>query len=602
MINNEENNIFPFIKEDSFISYKKVPLITSEIQKLSEAILLKNKELKPSFFYDKYTNQFIYINGEAIIILDSKCKIKAFSRIEIEQKIKTVSLEYNNKYLLYTTYDCKSFIINILDLDTIDCIENKKAQYIGGFFIPHKSENKEHDYFILCMISRTYFNISRIFKRKNKYNSFDYNFKKSFISSKMKIIDFNFNHIFKLLLIIKAEPLSFCLYNLKSKHCYKTPLIINNIIINENCFKLFLQNIYNKLYLIYLNNPFIEVYRLNNLNEIKEPIKIKFNSYKNKIKLKNIILQFYNNLIIIYLENYIKVYDIKNQINSYEVFSLNLVNKEYFNVFYKARIFGKYLLINNIFYKIKFLNLTYKKYSKSSLKDIFFTILRRRNTNKIIKNMLFEILNNSQISLFFEILEQIVMNNKKYIQKKSKRKSITDKKKERKKDPFNLIYIGNNSFFLSEDYILGLFNQSFDKNIRPEIFLKILGRLYNIYFFHNIYLDINLYYSTLFCFLNKIDNLNIMEYIIKNKIIPINKELGNYFLIRAKGFKDLDLDKYKHCYNIGIDILMNENNYDEKLIKNISEELINNGENSQAFNLLYDSFFVFCNSQKDTKK
>ena len=602
MINNEENNIFSFINEESFISYKKVPLITYEIKQLKDTIIQKKNSFKPSFFYDKYTNQFIYINGEAIIILDSKCKIKAFSRITIEQKIKSLSVEYNNKYIVYTSYDFKSFIINLVDLDILDCFENKKVQYLDGFFIPHKRENKEHDYFILCMITRTYFNISRIVKRKNKYNSFDYSSKKTFLSNKMKIIDFNFNHIFKLLLIIKADPISFCLYNLKSKYCYKTPITIKNKILNKKDSKLYLQNIYNKLYLINLYNPFIEVYRLNNLNELKEPLKIPFNKEKNKkIKIKNISLQFYNNLIIVYMENFIKIYDIKSKINSHELFTLNLLNKEYFDFFYKARIYGKYLIVNDSFYKIKFLNLNYKKYSKSPLKDIFFTILRRRNTNQIIKNMLFEILNNLQISLFFEILEQIVVNNKKYNQKIRKRNSIKNNKaKEKKKDPYYIMYIGNNSFFLSEDYILGMFNQYFEKNIKPEIFLKILGNLYNIYSFHNIYLDINLYYSILFCFLNKIDNMNIIEYLIKNKIIPINKDLGNYFIIRAKRFNDLE--KYKQCYNIGIDILMNENQYDEKLIEKISTELINNGDNSQAFNLLYDTFFDEFNKQKETNK
>ena len=74
------------------------------------------------------------------------------------------------------------------------------------------------------MISRTYFNISRIKKRKNTYNDFDYYCNKSFVSNKMNIINYEFNHIFKVLLIIKAEPMSYCIYNLKSKSCYKTPI------------------------------------------------------------------------------------------------------------------------------------------------------------------------------------------------------------------------------------------------------------------------------------------------------------------------------------------------------------------------------------------
>ena len=202
-MNLEDNNsIFSFIPEESFINYKKVPLISPDIKKLQEQMTKNNNIYKPSFFYDKYTNQFIYINGEVVIILDTKCKMKIFSRIIIKEKIKSTSIEYNNKYVLYNTFDRKSFIINLLDLNIIECFENNKAKYLGGFFIPYKTENKEHDYFILCMISRTYFNISRIKKRKNSYNDFEYFNKKSFISNKMKIVEFDFNHIFKILFII----------------------------------------------------------------------------------------------------------------------------------------------------------------------------------------------------------------------------------------------------------------------------------------------------------------------------------------------------------------------------------------------------------------
>jgi len=596
MEKNESNSLFSFIPKESFITYKKVLLITPDIKKLNEQIISKNNLLKCSFYYDKYTNQFIYINGEVLIILDTKCKIKVFSRIVIKGKIKSISIDYNNKYLVYTTYDYKSFIVSLLDLDTIDCFENKKAQYLDGFFIPYKSSNKEHDYFILCMISREYFNISRIKKIKNKYNNFEYSTNNSFISNKMKIYDFKFNHFFKILLIIKTEPISFYLYNLKSKSCYKTPIIINGIKIKENETKLYLENIYKKLYLINIIDSVIEVYKLKNFKEIKKPLIIKYNTDEIKIKNKHIFPQFYNNFIIIYMKNIIKIYDIKSNNNNYEIFKLNIANEQYINTFNKGRIFGKYILINNIFYKIKFLNLNYKNYGQSSIKDIFFTILRRRNNNKIIKQMLYDLLNNYKISLFFQIIEEMAINNKKYIEKIEKNKNY----KEIKNDPFQIIYMGSNTFFLSEDYILGLFNQYFDKEIKSESFIKILGSLYNIYSKYNINLDINLFYSSLFCHLNKIDDLNIIEFIIKNRIIPINEKLGTYFIIRAKGFKNKE--KYNQCYNIGVDILLNENKYDDNAIKEISIELINKNKYYQICELIYESYFQKYISPNKSKK
>lgn len=579
-----EKSIFSFIPEESSICYKEIPLITQDIKILNDQMASKNSKYKPSFFYDKYTNQFIYINGEAVIILDSKLTIKTFTRVEIKEKIKSISIEYHNKYLLYTTYNCKSIIIDLLDLDTIDCFENQKAQYLGGFFIPYKTPEKEHNYFILCMISRTYFSISRIKKCKDEYNEFQYSSQLPFISNKMKIIDFNFNHIFKMLLIIKADPFSFCLYNLKSKSCYKTPITMNGIKLNNvNENKLYLQNIYKKLYIINMNSSGIEVYKLKDFKEIKEPIIINFNINRKKNNIKNIHLQFYNNLIIVYMEWCIKLYDIKS--NNYEIYILNITKDQYYNTFYQTRIIGKYLKLNNIFYKVKFLNLNYKKYSKFCSKDIFFTILRRKNTNHIIKQIIFEILNNFQISKLLEIVEGLIVNNKKYIDKRKK----YEKYKDIKNDPYTLINLGNNGFFLSEDYLLSIFNQFYDKSINTESFLKILGYLYYMYQKSGINLDSNLFYSSLFYQLNKIDNMTLIDFFIKNKIIPINERLGIYFIIRANGFKDSN--KYNECFNIGLDILLHENKYDDKIIIQIAEEFINNKKYSDCFNLICDNYF-----------
>ena len=357
-----------------------------------------------------------------------------------------------------------------------------------------------------------------------------------------------------------------------------------------------MENIYKKLYLINIIDSVIEVYKLKNFKEIKKPLIIKYINDEIKIKNKHIFPQFYNNFIIIYIKNIIKIYDIKSNNNNYEIFKLNIRNEQYINTFNKGRIFGKYILINNIFYKIKFLNLNYKNYGQSSIKDIFFTILRRRNNNKIIKQMLYDLLNNYKISLFFQIIEEMAINNKKYIEKIEKNKNY----KEIKNDPFQIIYMGSNTFFLSEDYILGLFNQYFDKGIKSESFIKILGSLYNIYSKYNINLDINLFYSSLFCHLNKIDDLNIIEFIIKNRIIPINEKLGTYFIIRAKGFKNKE--KYNQCYNIGVDILLNENKYDDNAIKEISIELINKNKYYQICELIYESYFQKYISPNKSKK
>ena len=412
---NEKSNL-SFIPKDSLIEYKKIQLNTPEIIKINAQMTSKNNKYTPSYFYDKYTNQFIYINGEVIIILDTKLKIKTFSRMVINQKIKSISLEYNNKYLLYTTYNSKPTIIDLLDLYSINCFQDQKEEYIGGFFIPYRTpeteiSKKEHNYFILCMIKKKSFNISRIIKSKDKYNKYHYLPQISFVSNQMKIIDFIFNHIFKILLIVEEEPFSFSLYNLKSKKCYKTAILMNNINLKKNENKLYLQHLYKQLYLINLNTSVIEVYRLNDLREIKEPIKVNYidNNNKKIINVNNVYLQFYNDLIIVYMECCIKIFDIKS--NIHEIFILNIIDKYYYNTFYQSRIFGKYIQINDGLYKIKFLKNNYKKNLNSSFKDMFFTILRRKNSNHIIKQILYELLNTCQILQFFNIVESLIINN-----------------------------------------------------------------------------------------------------------------------------------------------------------------------------------------------
>ena len=197
--------------------------------------------------------------------------MKAFSRIKLEEEVKTVSVEYNNKYILLTTIGYKLHIINLLDLEEVDCNIYKKAEYIGGFIIPYKNPEKKHDYFIVCLMSKNTFNIKRITKIKGFFdNSFKYKNKSNYISNKMKILDYEFNPVFKILLIIKSNPISFVLFNLKSKSCYRISIIINIDNIKENEYKLYMQQIYQKLYLIYLDNSnYINIYRINNLKKIQ---------------------------------------------------------------------------------------------------------------------------------------------------------------------------------------------------------------------------------------------------------------------------------------------------------------------------------------------
>ena len=85
----------------------------------------------------------------------------------------------------------------------------------------------------------------------------------------------------------------------------------------------------------------------------------------------------------------------------------------------------------------------------------------------------------------------------------------------------------------------------------------------------------NLFYASLFSQLNKADDINVVEFVIKDKIMPINENIGIYFIMKAKSFKDKE--KYKKFFNLGFDILMNDcKNFDNNIIEILKD--INNDD------------------------
>lgn len=600
MEKNDENSLFSFIPQNSSITYKKIPLLTPQIKEILDKYKNVKNLIKPCFFYDVHTNQFIFINGLIIIILDTKCKIKNFSRIVIREKIYSISVESDNKYIICITYDYKSKIIDLLDIQEINYSNSDKGQYIGGFFIPHKNPQKPHSYTTICMISKTNFVISKINKFKDQRNNYQYVRKKLFVSDNMNIYDYNFNSVFKILLIIKIKPYSYCLYNLKSKHCYSAQLSLffgnkPDIVLTPNLSKLYLRNLYKKLYLIHLNTIEIEIFRLNNLGEQKKPKKISINKNILKSEHNNINIQFYNNLIILYTEKEINIYDLKNKKIDSILFSLTIDQKIYENIYKNLLITGKYLKINGNYYKIKFLKENYIKYSSADFQEKFFVILRRNNSILLVKQLLYNLINEVKVNDFCKIIQEIEINYKKRLIKNNN----TNEENE-KLNAYKILYIGGNNFYLEHDQILSLFYEKFDEKVTPYLLIKILCTIYNICNLQKIIIDNDLLYSCIFFQLNKIKELSLIEFIIKNGMIPINEKLGIYLLSRSKTFNNkLDCEK---CYNIGLEILFNETNDKignenenkngviNNIIKEIIREYINEEKFLECIDLIYEKY------------
>jgi hypothetical protein len=297
--------------------------------------------------------------------------------------------------------------------------EVKLGYIYGGFFIRIEPQDKKKEEEIdIGLIGNNSYRILTII---NSGSSFT--IKNTIASTKIPITEYFYNNIFNVL-IIRKELLGFSVINLKNRECYNSCIefSIDNIYLTS---KFFLQNIYNKLYLIHFreNLDLIEFYRLKNLKEIKKPKCIKFNKSGKMIDYELVQFQFYNNLIILYLGDNIRLYDIKSEFNQ-KIGLIKIPGDKIDGFFDKIKINGKFVKINDEIYKIKFWPEIYKKNNSSNLFQTFFNLLRRKSTTHIVTSILLNFLREYELSTFYAIFKKLVEN---YVKSKNSNK-IDDKK------------------------------------------------------------------------------------------------------------------------------------------------------------------------------
>ena len=121
-----------------------------------------------------------------------------------------------------------------------------------------------------------------------------------------------------------------------------------------------------------MNSNFLEFYEIKDLKRKKEPKIIQFDSDVNQ---QNIKLQFTNNLIFIFHEKNIYIYDIKSKKNN-KILQVNYQkNKDYQNFFKNMKIYGDFIELGKKYYKTNFMN---------SGKNIIRRILYWKNFTSII--------------------------------------------------------------------------------------------------------------------------------------------------------------------------------------------------------------------------
>jgi hypothetical protein len=497
-------------------------------------------------------------------------------------KIRFCTCEKDNNYILCITEKNVAIVLNakkdnFIKYDPYDPKIEVRLGYIhGGFFVKHKiNEKKKEEEIDIGLIGNNSYRIVTII-----INGKSALIKNTFASQKIQITEYYYNNKFNIL-VIRNEYLGFFLINLKNSHCYSSciELTINNIYFTS---KFFLQNIYNKLYFIHFTENLIEFYRLKDLKVKKEPKTIKFNKSEKVIDYELTQIQFYNNLIILYICDNIRLYDIKSDFSK-KMGKIDIPKDKIDGFFDKIKIRGKFVMINDNIYKIKFLPEIYKNKNKSNTLETFFNLLRRKNTTNVVTSMLINLLKEYELSTFFAIFFKISKN---YI--KSKNEVTTDDKK----NPYEIIYKGHNSFYLSQDNIFSLFNNEFNQ-IENLKMLQVMIIVYNEYTKNDVPIDKDAFIPALFYLLSKTDDFSCLDFIIKNKNILMNKNLGLYLIDRAKSMNDKNNKNL--AFNLGIEMLMME-------IENLNEvinELVDEEKYDESVNIIVEFYLGYKYDKKD---
>jgi hypothetical protein len=576
MKNKNEDNFFSFLPENSIITFKKYQFDFAKLNVSSE--IMKSAV----YSYDIYANQFIYLIKNSIYIFNTKGKCIKTVKTPKMDKIRFCTCDKNNNYILCITEKNVVVILNVKKENYIKYepydprIEVKLGYLHGGFFINKKvNEKKKEEEIDIGLIGNNSYRIVTILISGQISIT-----KNTFASQKIPITEYYYNNIFKVL-IIRNEYLGFFLINLKNSNCYSTSieLAIDNVYFTS---KFYIQNIYNKLYFVHFTENMIEFYRLKNLKEKKAPEVIKYNRSEKNIDYELTQIQFYNNLMILYISDNIRLYDIKSDFNK-KMGKIQIPENKIDGFFDKIKIRGKFIIINDDIYKIKFLPENYKNQNLSNTFGTFFNLLRRKNSTIIVKSILTNLLKDHEFSSFYTIFKKITEN---YI------KSKTVVPLEDKKNPNEIMYIGHNLFYLSQDNVYAIFNDNFD-NIDSIKILQIMVTIYNEYTKNNIPIDKDAFIPSLFNQLNKTDDFSCLDFIIKNQNILVDKNLGLYLIDRSRSMVD---QKNKDlAFNLGIEMIM----MDEENISDVLFELIEEDKINECVDIVIDLYIGYKFDKKD---
>lgn len=154
-------------------------------------------------------------------------------------------------------------------------------------------------------------------------------------------------------------------------------------------------------------------------------------------------MQFTNNLIFVFNEKNIYIYDIKSKKNK-KISELNYQkNKDYQNFYKTIKIYGDYIEIGKKFYKT---TLSPDKFYENNRlnelineQEMFLIILRREGSRNIIKKILIEALENVKVDNIYTLINILISKN-------VKNNIITQDKK----NPFQILLNPTKNYFFKQ--------------------------------------------------------------------------------------------------------------------------------------------------------
>ena len=542
-INNEVNNS---IQENQIISYTKL-----------ENFFDKEKEY--NLLYDAGRNLYIKFDKQFLKVFQQDSKVIYQMDYKYNNEIKMATFNKNTQLLCLISKENLYFVNFQKQIFAIDFYD--KLLFVCFVGSPKDDKN------LLCILTEELFKIMII-----DISNYENTMEKKCLEIPIKTSDYLYNEKYKIL-ILKYEN-SFTFINLKKEKTLSKPFYNVKIPVQE-INKIYLQEIYNKLYLIIVDSSTIKFFELNNINkiEIKKEIQINTN---------NIEIQFLDNLIICYLDDNISIYDIKVKKNEL-IAKFNydpLIKKDI--LFYNdiIRINGDYYLTN---INLELLMKSFQENDFDNNEELFFCLFRRKNNNMEYINYCIYILEKRKFNSIIQIFKkniQIYLKSKNYIQEKNKSDSyIKSYKKE-----FN--YVNQIDFFQ-------ILNSDID--IEKEKKLKIICLFVNLYKENKIEIEMEVLIPILINNFNYMKNLSFSDFLIKSKLLPLDISLGFYFIDRYAMIGNKEEKQFS--LNLGISILLQSDaNID---IKKPLFELIKEKKYIEVINLIHEKFLQ---DKKHSKK